>query len=63
MLTKVNQTTVYKGSLKKLGEAEPVCVHPDHNPPSNLYLEPGQYMYTCPSCGKTFLFTIPNIMY
>ena len=28
------------------------CIHPEHNPPSGLYIPPGKgYRHTCPGCG------------
>jgi len=27
-----------------------VCRHPDHNPPSHMYLPNGQYEHECPGC-------------
>lgn len=31
------------------------CHHPQHEPPSHLYIPPGQgYRHVCPACGKTF---------
>ena len=32
-----------------------ICRHPDHAPPSMLYIPPGQYhLHTCPGCGTKF---------
>lgn len=29
------------------------CRHPEHNPPTHLYIPPGKgYRHVCPSCGK-----------
>jgi hypothetical protein len=41
---------------------EKICQHLEHNPPQNMYLEPGHYTYKCPSCGKEVSFTVPLIM-
>lgn len=31
------------------------CHHPEHQPPSHLYIPPGQgYRRVCPSCGAVF---------
>ena len=27
------------------------CNSPEHNPPTHIYLEPGEYDYVCPVCG------------
>lgn len=30
------------------------CRHPEHEPPSMLYIPPGKgYRHVCPGCGKT----------
>lgn len=28
------------------------CLDPSHNPPTHIVLEPGEWEYTCPSCGE-----------
>ena len=47
--------------LKKIKEPEPVCIHSEHNPPAHYLYEPGTYEYTCPACGRTVVFSIPQI--
>lgn len=47
--------------LEKISEPPKVCLDPEHNPPTNIVLEPGTYKYTCPSCGKVTVFTVPLI--
>jgi hypothetical protein len=37
------------------------CQHPEHNPPNCIALQPGEYRYTCPGCGKETVFTVPLI--
>lgn len=37
------------------------CIHPEHNPPSMIYLEPGEYEYTCPGCGEKKRFFVGGI--
>lgn len=32
------------------------CEDPSHNPPHNLLLEPGDYVWECPACGRRLLF-------
>lgn len=51
--------------LKRIGDLPPSwpqasrpCLHPEHNPPSLIVLEPGVYEYQCPGCGKTIVFTV-----
>jgi len=34
------------------------CLCPEHNPPSQIYLEPGTYEWTCPVCGQKKTITI-----
>lgn len=41
---------------------EEFCTHPQHNPPSHLYIPPGKgYRHKCPSCGKVMEVYSPNI--
>jgi hypothetical protein len=40
--------------LRKIDDLAPwtdrvICIHPEHNPPSMMVLEPGVYEHTCPS--------------
>jgi hypothetical protein len=46
------------GGLRKIGDVSLPCIHPEHNPPSNIVLQPGIYEYTCPGCGHTVKFTV-----
>lgn len=34
------------------------CQHPEHNPPTMLYLEPGVYEHQCPGCGDRSVFSV-----
>jgi hypothetical protein len=38
------------------------CTHPEHDPPNMIVLEPGEYTWQCPACGKTVTFTVPLII-
>jgi len=49
-------------NLEKIGEPEPICLDPEHDPPGSIVLDPGKYKYTCPSCGKESVFEIPQII-
>ena len=49
-----------KGGLKKIKDIKP-CLSPEHDPPSFMVYEPGEYEYTCPSCGRTIRFVVPAI--
>ena len=46
--------------LRKIKDAERPCLHPKHNSPAFIVLDPGIYEYTCPGCGKTEQFRIPS---
>lgn len=37
--------------IYKIGEVKQPCLHPEHNPPTHIVLEPGIYEYVCPGCG------------
>jgi len=37
------------------------CLHPEHSPPTMIYLPPGIYEYTCPECGESTRLHIPEI--
>jgi len=52
-----------KSGLKKIADVPKPCLHPCHNPPSHIVLEPGVYEYTCPGCGKKITFEVPRIMW
>jgi len=47
--------------LKKIKDYTRVCISPEHNPPTNIVLEPGKYEYECPVCGKITKFIVPLI--
>ena len=47
--------------LEKVGDVPQPCLDPEHNPPSNIVLEPGVYRNTCPSCGQSSTFTVPAV--
>lgn len=46
------KTTVYKKP----------CLHPEHNPPAHIVLSPGTWEWSCPSCGQTIRFEVPEIL-
>jgi len=50
-----------RGGLKKIADAKPPCMSPNHKPPMHISLEPGVYEYTCPDCGETIRFEVPFI--
>jgi len=52
-----------KGCLRKISDdsVEKPCLSNMHNPPMYMYLEPGTYEWTCPSCGKITVFSVPSI--
>jgi hypothetical protein len=45
----------------ELKEKEKECNHPEHNPPSHIYLKDGDYTWECPNCGKQQSFTHCNL--
>lgn len=49
-------------NLRKIRDIKP-CLDPAHKPPTHLYLEPGEYEWTCPSCGTKQIFTVPLITF
>jgi len=34
------------------------CIHPDHNPPTDIVYSPGVYEHECPNCHYKQTFTI-----
>lgn len=38
------------------------CKDPAHNPPTMIVLEPGEWEWTCPSCGQTQIIYVPQII-
>lgn len=34
------------------------CLHPEHEPPTMIVLEPGVYEHTCPGCRRKVTFTV-----
>ena len=47
--------------FEKIGPAECACLHPEHNPPGGIVLDPGVYKYTCPACGKETVIHVPLV--
>jgi hypothetical protein len=37
------------------------CHHPEHNPATMKYREPGLYRHTCPACGVKTEFEVPLV--
>jgi hypothetical protein len=35
------------------------CLSPDHDPPAGMCLDPGEYEWECPRCGKIARLVIP----
>jgi hypothetical protein len=48
--------------LEKIGETTKIrfCRDPEHHPPNMIVLEPGVYKHTCPTCGQSMTFTVPE---
>ena len=47
--------------LRKIKDIPPACRHPEHNPPTHIVLEPGEYEHTCPGCGEKIKFIVQRI--
>lgn len=39
-----------------------VCMSPEHNPPTHIVLDAGEYVYTCPVCGKEQKINVPLVI-
>jgi hypothetical protein len=50
------------GRLRKIRDLKPPCFSPEHNPPLQIVLEPGEYEYVCPSCGNPTTFIVPMVV-
>lgn len=51
-----------KSCLRKIADAPPSpCMHPEHNFPGLIVLEPGTYEHTCPQCGEKQINRVPRI--
>lgn len=55
------QQCIATSGLRKIKDAPKPCLHPEHNPPSHIVLEPGTYEHTCPGCGYKTIFEVPYI--
>ena len=42
-------------------ETKDTCTHPEHNSPTMIVLQPGEYEHTCPGCGKKDHFSVPLV--
>lgn len=42
-------------------DSQDYCGHPEHDPPTMIVFEPGEYEHTCPGCGKKQRFIVPMI--
>lgn len=46
----------------KLTDPPVVCADPEHEPPSMLYVPPGEgYRHVCPTCKKVTIITNPVV--
>jgi hypothetical protein len=36
------------------------CMHPEHNPPSHIVLQPGLHVWVCPGCGQETSIAVPQ---
>lgn len=37
------------------------CHHPEHYPPTTVYLDPGIHTWECPNCGEQAKVKIPSL--
>lgn len=42
-------------------EPKESCIHPEHEPATMKYREPGVYRHTCPGCGNVQVFDVPLV--
>jgi hypothetical protein len=42
----------------ELQQTAKLCRHPEHNPPGNIVLRPGHYVWECPECGLEISFVV-----
>jgi hypothetical protein len=55
------RTTKENMSFRKISdftECDPICNHPEHNPPNQIVLSPGTYEHQCPGCDKKIRFIV-----
>ena len=45
----------------KIKEYKP-CLSSEHNPPSHMVFQPGEYEHECPSCHKKQRFSVPMVI-
>jgi hypothetical protein len=49
--------TIYRATARR------PCISPEHNPPSHMVMEPGEYEWTCPACGDVMPFTVQGVVW
>ena len=45
--------------VRSFDDCDPLCRHPEHNPPGHIVLPPGQYEHECPKCHEKQMVIIP----
>ena len=48
-------------TIKIAEPPKPPCNNPEHNAPTHMVWSPGTYQHTCPGCGESYEFTVPQI--
>lgn len=49
-----------ESGFEDLDEEQP-CIHPEHNPPTHLFIPPGkQYRHVCPGCEREVVLRSPQ---
>ncbi|MCK9154502.1 MAG: hypothetical protein M0P12_00160 [Paludibacteraceae bacterium] len=44
-------------------EYKKTCMSPTHNPPTHIYLTPGEHEWICEACGTVQIIVVPCVMY
>jgi hypothetical protein len=58
------QDLVGKYGKKTWRNMKKICTNPSHNPPMDLYIEPGTtIIHTCPGCGQQTTMHGPDAVY
>ena len=41
----------------------PVCLHPEHNPPTHMVYPRGKYRHVCPGCRHETVFVVSGAVW
>lgn len=45
----------------KIADPIKVCMDPQHYAPNMMVYEPGTWQHTCPACGHSYTFIVPQV--